>query len=111
MSANTAIIGSSPAPASSGLSPRIFWKNCGRNSSAAKKTADIISVVMQAARKPGLANTSRGISAHEPARRSITANATSSSAQSREQAEDARVAPAPVGDLVERDQQRDEPDG
>ena len=51
----------------------------GRNRSAAKKTGDIMSVVRQAARKPGLANTSRGISAHEPARRSITTNPTSSS--------------------------------
>ena len=67
-------------------------------------------IATQEAVKLRLRITSRGTSACAPARRSIGTKATISTAASASSADHPRVAPAPVGDLVERDQQRDQPD-
>ena len=67
-------------------------------------------IAMQEAVKLSLRITSRGTRACAPARRSIGRKATSIAAGEGQQGDHPRVAPAPVVDLVERDQQRDEAD-
>ena len=65
---------------------------------------------MQEARKLSLRITARGTRARLPARRSIGTKAATRIAADRQQRDHPRVAPAPVVDLVERDQQRDQAD-
>jgi hypothetical protein len=55
-----------------------------------------------------LAIPSRGTSARSPTRRSVIANAASRDHAEAEQRQHARVGPAPVGRLIERQQQRDQ---
>ena len=67
-------------------------------------------IARQEARKLSLRITARGTRALIPARRSIGTKAATSTAAIASSADHPRVAPAPVVDLVERDQQRDEAD-